>query len=227
MAEIITKALEDDRIDLHTCLPGKVQKVYPAVAGVRDLAVDVVLEVKRTVPKNEKEYTTEDLPVLKNVPVSLTGSSEFFLAFALSEGDQGLVVFSEQSIDQWRTKGTNTSPGDIGRHTMSGGVFWPGGVRSIAKTLTDVLTSGALFGKKGGCQLRAKDATMEVTSGGAAAAIGGFVALAALVDAELAKIQAALTGHVHGGVTIGTGSTANAGPIYTPAPVASTNLKAD
>jgi len=183
MAEIITKAIEDDRIDLHTGLPGRVQKVYPAVAGAQDLAVDVVLEVKRTIPKNEKEYTTEDLPVLKNVPVSLSGSSEFFLAFALSEGDQGFVFFSEQSIDQWRTKGTNTSPGDIGRHTLSGAVFWPGGVRSISKAFTDALTSGAVFGKKGGCQLRSKDSTMEVTTGGAVSALD-FVAMAAKVLAQ-------------------------------------------
>lgn len=176
-AEIIKAAIDDDRIDLHTALPGKVQAVYPAVAGVRDLGVDVVLEVKRALPKADGTYTTEDLPVLKNIPVAFPGSNDFMLAFALAKDDQGMVLFNETSIDQWRSKGSNTSPGDIGRHTLTGGVFYPG-LKSVLNALTDVLTDGLLLGKKTGYQVRVNSTGAEVTTGGAPASIGGFVAMA-------------------------------------------------
>lgn len=230
-AEIIEKAIESHMIDVHTALPGKVQKVYPAVPGVRDLGADIVLELKRTLPKSDKEYTTEDLPVLKNVPIWQAGSSDFFLAFALAPGDQGYVIFSEQSIDQWRTKGVNTSPGDIGRHTLTGGVFFPG-LRSVAKVLTDVLTSGFALGKKGGCQLRSPaGATMEVTTGGAPAATD-FVAMAAKVFAAWFTLDTVIrTAWIpvpqDGGAAFKTAYLAAFPTPPTLASFASTNLKAD
>lgn len=53
-----------------------------------------------------------------------------------------------------------------------------------------------------------------------------FVALAAKVDAELAKIQTALNTHVHPGVTTGPGSTGIAASGYTPAATAASRVRA-
>ncbi len=60
------------------------------------------------------------------------------------------------------------------------------------------------------------------------AKLGGgvdFVALSALVSAQLTGIAAALAAHVHSGVTTGVGVTGPAAPIYTPGSVASTIVK--
>lgn len=230
-AEIIERAVESDRIDLHVGLPGRIQAVYPAVAGTRDWGVDVVLEVKRTLPSGDKTYTTEELPVLRNVPVAFQGSNNFFLAFALSAGDQGRVMFCEQSIDQWRTKGDTTSPGDIGRHTLTGGVFVPD-LKSIVNAFTDVLTVGAAFGKKGGTQLRATGTTLEATTAGAVASIGGFVALATLVDSLWTVLTTTLDAFIPPGTPDGGAALAaamSAAIKGTPAyqNTASKNLKAD
>lgn len=121
MAEVIADAIESALIDVHVALPGAVQS-YDVV----EQTATIELQVKRTLPKGDGTYATEDLPVLENVPVEFMRSEVFAVTLPLAPGDTGLVVFSEMSIDQWRSKGANTSPGDIGRHTLSGGVFRPG-----------------------------------------------------------------------------------------------------
>lgn len=121
LAEVIEAAIESSLIDVHTALPGKVQAYDPTTQ-----TATIELQIKRTLPKADGTYTIEDLPLLENVPVQFTRTAAFALTVPLAAGDQGLVVFSEMSLDQWRSKGTNTSPGDIGRHTLTGGVFLPG-----------------------------------------------------------------------------------------------------
>lgn len=121
LAEVIEAAIESALIDVHTALPGKVQSYDPTTQ-----TATIELEIKRPLPKADGTYTIEDLPLLENVPVHFTRSAAFALTVPLAAGDQGLVIFSELSLDQWRSKGVNTSPGDIGRHTLTGAVFAPG-----------------------------------------------------------------------------------------------------
>lgn len=122
-AEVIADAIDSALIDVHVALPGCVQS-YDATTQT----ATIQLQVKRVLPTDDPNtlFATEDLPVLENVPVEFLRSKAFAVTMPLSAGDYGLVVFSEMSLDQWRSKGTNTSPGDIGRHTLTGGVFRPG-----------------------------------------------------------------------------------------------------
>jgi hypothetical protein len=203
--EIILEAINSALIDVHTALPGVVEK-YDATKKV----VEVVIQTKRMLEKEDGTFTSEELPKLTNVPIANIGSSGFGIGIALAPGDEGWIMFSETSLDQWRTKGTVTSPSDIERHGLSGAVFLPMPI-SIQKLITDVLTVGAFFGAFGGAQVRATGSTVEVTTGGSPTA-SGFVATATLVAVELGKIATAITG---------------LGGAYTPGPVASTNLKAD
>lgn len=119
-ADMISAAIDSALIDVHVALPGQVQS-YDASTQT----ATVVLQVQRVLPKGI-EFVTESLPVLENVPVAFLRSASFFVSMPIAEGDYGLVLFNEMSIDQWRSKGEDTSPGDIGRHTLSGGVFMPG-----------------------------------------------------------------------------------------------------
>lgn len=121
IAEVIEAAIESSLIDVHTALPGKVQ-AYDAATQT----ATIELQVKRALPRADGIYATEDLPVLENVPVQFLRSTAFAITMPLAAGDFGYVIFAEMSIDQWRSKGANTSPGDIGRHTLTGAVFLPG-----------------------------------------------------------------------------------------------------
>ena len=119
-ADMIAAAIDSALIDVHVALPGQVQ-TYDAAAQT----ATIELQVQRVLPQGIN-FVTESLPVLENVPVAFLRSASFFVSMPIATGDYGLVLFNEMSIDQWRSKGENTSPGDIGRHTLSGGVFMPG-----------------------------------------------------------------------------------------------------
>ena len=162
-AEVIADAIESALIDVHVSLPGKVAS-YNALTQT----ANVELQVKRMLPVGNGDYKSESLPVLQNIPVQFPRTNGAMLTFPVAAGDFGLVVFSEMSLDQWRSKGTNTSPGDVGRHTLAGGVFQPG-LMPVSQTIlpTDDVSTDVVLGFIGGAQLRAKPGgTIEAVDGG-------------------------------------------------------------
>ncbi len=120
-ASVLEDAIASALIDVHVMLPGKVQS-YDATTRT----ADIELQLKRTLPTDETVFTTETMPILPGVPVSFPTGGGMGLTLPLKSGDTGMVVFSEQSIDQWRALNSVTSPGEPGRHTLTGGVFVPG-----------------------------------------------------------------------------------------------------
>lgn len=166
-AEVILDAIESALIDVHTMLPGKIESYSPLTQ-----TATVQLQVKRTLPKDDGSYATESLPVLQNVPVQFMRTNAAVFTLPIKKGDFGSVVFSEMSLDQWRSKAAETSPGDVGRHTLTGGVFVPG-LMPLKETIlptSDDLSTDVIMGFIGAAQLRAKPGgTLEAVAGG----IGG------------------------------------------------------
>lgn len=197
MAEVIADAIESTLIDVHVGLPGAVQS-YDA----DEQTATIELQVKRALPKGDGTYATEDLPVLENVPVEFPRSKEFAVTFPLAAGDTGLVVFSEMSIDQWRSKGVNTSPGDIGRHTLSGGVFRPGLAPNVNALKTAAHVTNMVIG------LDDDNAQIHVTPSGSI-----------LIGADATKKAARKDDPVSVVVPIGTFLTAATGGVLNPTPV--------
>jgi len=221
LAEVISEAIDSALLDLHTSIPASIITYNPATQ-----TATVNIDLTKILEKLDGSLTIEPYTQLQNVPVAISGSTLHVIAFALAPGDTGHMCFSEASIDQWRTKGVLTSPGDIERHGMTG-YFCPDW-RTIAKVLTDTLVTGALFGAVAGAQVRSNTTAIEITSGGLPASVGGFVAMATKVATELSNIATAFSTHTHTGVTTGSGSSGPpAAPPYIPGVVASTNLKAD
>lgn len=222
LSEIISEAIESRLIDVHTSIPGRIQSYDP----VKQIA-DVELQIKRTLPRADGTYTTEALPVLKDVRVAFPKGGGFVLTFPLAAGDPGEVFFTENSIDQWLSKGGVTTPGDVGRFTLSGAVFHAG-LCPNAENIADDISSDLVLGKEGGAQVRGKSATVEVTSGGASSA-ADFVALAAKLDQWIAALDTVLRTWVvaptDGGAAL---KAAYIAAVSTaPASNASSNLKAD
>ncbi len=231
-ADTISAAIESALIDVHVALPGQVQS-YDAATQT----ATIELQVQRVLPQGIN-FVTESLPVLENVPVQFQRTNTHIMTLPLAAGDYGLVIFSEMSIDQWRSKGDNTSPGDIGRHTLTGGVFQPG-LMPLAETVlptSDVLSADIVIGKIGGGQLRVKPGnTIEAVAGGASGqSADDFVAMAGQVLARLEALETAHNTHIHiTTATIGAGATPGVlsppAIIVSPAitAVASSNLKAN
>lgn len=84
------------------------------------------------------------------------------------------------------------------------------------------------FGDGGAVEYDASTHVLKVTTPAhiELAGSGAFVALASLVQAELANIASALSTHTHTGVTTGPGVSGTAPPVYTPGSVASSKVKA-
>lgn len=178
-SEIIEQAIEDRLLDVHTCLPCIVETV-----NLSDRTVDVILGLKRPIENEDGILSLEDLPKLSNVPISIWQAGTKFISMPIAPGDGGRVQFSEADWGQWRELGVETSPCDVGRHTLSSGVFIPD-VTTIAKRFTEAagaqLANDIVVGAVGGVQARFKNTTIQIVSGGATDATD-FVAMAAKVE---------------------------------------------
>ncbi len=223
-ADMISAAIDSALIDVHVALPAAIQS-YDATTQT----ATVELQVQRVLPRGEG-FATEDLPVLENVPVVFPRTKKFMLSFPIAEGDYGMVVFNEMSIDQWRSKGDNTSPGDIGRHTLTGGVFQPG-LMPNSEAIADDVSEDLVLGEIAGVQVRIKPGGVcEVVSEGGPKADDWV----AMTDKVLAAVGAAIDAAVlaAGAITppAGDGGTAGFAAMkgaWATADLASTNLKAD
>lgn len=224
-AEVIEDAITSRLIDVHVSLPGIVQSYDAALQ-----TATIELGVRRVLETDAGAQVTETLPLLENVPVAFARTASFFVSFPLTSGDAGLVVFSEASIDQWRSKGAPSSPGDARRHSLTGGVFYPGLVPNAQALADPGIESDMAMGKVGDAQMRFRGSTVEVTSGGSDAAVD-FVAMAAKVQSTLEAMLDIFSGGVpvpnDGGAALQTKWAADAAVIKAALDLASTNLKAD
>jgi hypothetical protein len=158
-AEVIEEAIESKLLDVHTSLPGVVQSYNSTTQ-----TADIELQIRRTLEDENGELTFEDLPVLQNVRVRFSRSSTYFVAFPLVPGDTGDVFFSEAPTGQWRAVSGVAYPDDVGRHTLSGAVFYPGNSKD-SDPLTDSLTEGLKAGVIGGAHVLIKtDGTVKAAN---------------------------------------------------------------
>lgn len=188
VAEIISEALESRLLDVHTALPGRILK-YNAAAQT----ADIELQIKRSLLDDDEMVTSEEMPILPNVPIAFPRSAAFFISFPLAAGDFVFVIFAESSIDLWRAKGNVIAAGDIRRHTLTGGVAIPC-LYPTGSALSGAHASDMVAGHDSGAQIHTKSGgTVEVTSGGAASA-DDYVAQSGKVESEIQTIVDAIKG---------------------------------
>lgn len=177
LAELLIQAIRGELLDIHTCLPAKIQK-YDSETQKADV-----------IPLLKKKYKFDaeptDLPVITNVPVQWPSANAgaAFIHLPLKAEDFGMVVFSERSIDTWLAgEGDSVSPEDPRHHHLSDAIFIPG-VRPFKKALP-VSSASSLFIKNG-------DAEVELTGGGDINILGGNIKIDAssVIDALAATIN--------------------------------------
>lgn len=121
LAELLLQAIRSDLLDVHTCLPAKIQK-YDESTQKADI-----------IPLLKKKYKFDDepvdLPVITNVPVQWPSANAgaAFIHLPLKADDFGMIIFSERSIDTWLSgEGDSVSPEDPRHHHLSDAIFIPG-----------------------------------------------------------------------------------------------------
>ena len=123
LAELLLQAIRSELLDVHTCLPAKIQ------------TYDESTQKADVIPLLKKKYKFDaepvDLPIITNVPVQWPSSNDgaAFIHLPLKAGDLGWVVFAERSIDTWLAgEGDSVSPEDPRHHDLSDAIFMPGGL---------------------------------------------------------------------------------------------------
>lgn len=209
--DLMQLAIRNQLALVHTALPAEVLK-YDDTTQLADVQVLVRSSFINAETNELETYLPAPIP---KVPVGWLSAGGSSITFPLSAGDQGFVLFAERSIDEWKqTGGKDITPRDRRRHNLSDAFFLP-----MTRAIPKALPSSAVDPTA----LVIAAALLKLGDSGAV----DFVALAAKVDAELAKIKAAYDAHTHAGVTTGVGVTAVPIPLI-PAlsPTAATKVQA-
>lgn len=124
-------AIEDRLKELHTCLPGIIQR-YNASANT----VDVQPAIQRTFTDGVQNF-----PILEGVPVHFPGGGGFTVTFPIVPGDECLLIFSERCINYWHLTG-ELRPGENYRLHDPSDAFALVGIRSQPRALASIQTDG-------------------------------------------------------------------------------------
>lgn len=208
--------------NLHTALPGRVERYDPATQRA-----DVQPLIRRRVPKagtDRREWVYEDLPLIPSVRVIHPRGGGAFVHLPIAPGDFVLLVFCETGIGHWEAgNGDMSDAGDERRHHLAHAVAIPG-FYPAAKNIPseDANRRELVIGFEGGATVRVRGAAAasphtivletseQVVLGGEAAA--QFMARADRADAELARIRNVLTSWApapgDGGAALKTAATA-------------------
>ncbi len=112
LAKVIGDAIQARLAALRVGLPAKVVS-YDAAAqrvSVKPLIQD------RYVDLATGAETSEDLPVIVDVPVLFPQGGGYRITFPLAVGDVGWLQFADRSLDVWLNRGGVVDPGDSRTH---------------------------------------------------------------------------------------------------------------
>lgn len=145
LASFIKTAITSSLKDLHTCIPGIVEKFDP---------VKQVLEVQPAISRIYVGDNVQPLPKLLNVPLITPQTAKMSITLPVKKGDECLILFSERSIDLWLKEGKVSPPNDFRFHDLSDG-FALLGVSSNPKAISNYDPDNI--------QIRNEDASVSVT----------------------------------------------------------------
>lgn len=224
--------MDDPTVAHRAAMAGFQSEIWTALPGIlqsfdaEKITATVQPAIKARQLGTDGKWNDIALPLLLDVPVIFPGGGGFSLTFPLAQGDEGAVIFSSRCIDAWWQSGGVQTQAEMRMHDLSDGMFIPG-LFSQPRKLSGVSTQNV--------QLRSKDglSAIEITPQGicnlnfpAGIHLNGPIVLNGTVSGNIEgggvadfgntllktnnDVQAggkSLTGHVHGGVQPGAGST--------------------
>lgn len=223
LAGVLQEAIEGLRGQIHTALPGEIV-AYSAATQKAD--------VQPLIMKKGMDGVALPLPVIPGVPVQFPRGGGAFISFPLKPKDHCSIFFSERALDRWKTTGAITDPMDARKHDLSDAFVMPG-LYPFGKSLTNAHALNLVIGLESGV------AEIHVTPVGVvnvkapSIALGSetavdFVAMNALVIAELNALKALYNAHTHIETAVPGSPTAPPLPPMLPSvTVASTKVRAE
>lgn len=104
---------------LNKLIEGKLSAVHTTTIGVIESfdpdkqIADIRPAIKRILTEETRDsiiYTSEEYPLLVNVPVVFPGGGDWFLTFPVKKGDECLIFSMERSIGKWKKNGGVQDP---------------------------------------------------------------------------------------------------------------------
>lgn len=144
----IKQLIRKELNELHTAIPGEIIEVD---------GVNGRVSVKPNAKLTFSDGDILEYPILTDVPIVMPCcNDEMAIAFPVHVGDHCLVVFSEQSIDDWLDVGTNSS--NL-KHDLSGAIAIPGLMKVVSEEQKDAISRGEIIIKNKSNQITlSKDA---------------------------------------------------------------------
>ncbi|HFD7189296.1 TPA: Gp138 family membrane-puncturing spike protein [Klebsiella pneumoniae] len=203
LAEVLASERKVLSERMRVALPGIIQSFDPE--SVTAVVQPAIRYIERD---NDGNQSTQDYPLLVDVPVIFPRGGGCTLTFPVSAGDECLVIFADRCIDFWWQSGGIQEPVDGRMHDLSD-AFCIVGPQSQAKKIGGISTTAA--------QLRTDDgsAIIELAAGGAVTITSPQITINGplQVNGEITSTGDQLAGgisqigHTHGGVEPGGGST--------------------
>lgn len=179
LAEVIQTAIESRLLDLHTAIVARVEAVDAAARKV-----DVRPVMMRVLRDEEGGLSTEQLPLLPQVPLGALRAGAARVDMPVQPGNWVVVLFFEENVGKWIAQGgVSVSPGDVERHGLTGAVaiplLYPDADTSSLPALS---ATDIVLAITGGAQLRVTPTKIVVTgdlevSGEVTALAGGVTAI--------------------------------------------------
>jgi len=110
---VLDRAIEDRITDIRTAIPAKITKI-----NHKKNVVDVDILIDEWIGSK-----TEKIDTLKEVPILQLGNKKIFITIPIKEGDEGLLIFNDRSIDEHENGFEKTR--DNRSHNVSDAVFIP------------------------------------------------------------------------------------------------------
>jgi len=114
--EAIAQIIESRLAEVHTMLPARIVK-YNEDTGYGT----VQIEIKRRF----EDGVLRDIPQIPGVPIihNRADNNSAIVHLPIKVGDEGMVVFSERSLDNWSVKGGSVDPQDPRKFDFTDAVF--------------------------------------------------------------------------------------------------------
>lgn len=201
-SEVRQAAIKASLGNLHTAFVAEFVS-YNASTGLAEIQPSIHIV-------NRDTGDTAPRAIIPNVPVMFPQGNGVGIRWEPQAGDKCFCIVNERSIDRWIDSGSCEDPQTIRRHDMTDALCFP-----FATEANSPQTDGITIDKDGLVTVGVVDTD--------------FVSIGTLVEAELAKIKAAISGAV---VSAGDGGATFKANIITalagfPSTTKSSNLKAE
>lgn len=116
LAEVISMGVDFHLMQVNTMMPGIVQSY--------DASTQTAM-VQPAIMKVYEEGGAQELPQVKAL-VHFPATQTAWVKLPLAQGDRGMLIFAQRSLDEWWASGGVVDPGDTVKFSMNDAVFVPG-----------------------------------------------------------------------------------------------------